>query len=203
MPQPKIACRTLLAAAGLLASGRAFAESPDGRVQVRIATDHGDILAALEVAKAPVTCAISLRYVDEAATTAQLLPRHPGAGGADGGPDRGRDRRPAQALSPIAHESTLMTGLRHQDGTLSMAREGRTRRPRTSSSARASPHTWTPTPAAPGDNAGYAAFGQVVQGMDAARAILALPTTGAARNPEMQGQMLDPPVRIVSMRRER
>lgn len=38
--------------------------------------------------------------------------------------------------------------------------------------------------------------------MDIVRAILALPTTGVARNPEMQGQMLDPPVRIVSMRRQ-
>ena len=44
--------------------------------------------------------------------------------------------------------------------------------------------------------------GQVVQGMDVVRAILALPTTGVARDPAMQGQILDPPVRIVSMRRE-
>ena len=56
-------------------------------------------------------------------------------------------------------------------------------------------------PTAPGDNAGYAAFGQVIEGMDVARAILALPTPGVAQNPVMQGQMLDPPVPIVSMKR--
>ncbi len=56
-------------------------------------------------------------------------------------------------------------------------------------------------PGAPGDNLGYAAFGRVVDGMEIARAILAQPTTGAARTPEMQGQMLDPPVPILSMKR--
>ncbi len=45
----------------------AFAQTADGRVQVRIATDHGDILAALEAAKAPITCANFLRYVDSPA----------------------------------------------------------------------------------------------------------------------------------------
>ena len=56
-------------------------------------------------------------------------------------------------------------------------------------------------PAATSDNAGYAAFGQVLQDMEVVRAILALPTTGLARNPSMQGQILDPPVRILSMKR--
>jgi peptidyl-prolyl cis-trans isomerase A (cyclophilin A) len=56
-------------------------------------------------------------------------------------------------------------------------------------------------PDQPGDNLGYAAFGQVIEGMDVARAILALPTTGSALNPAMQGEMLDPPVRILSARR--
>jgi peptidyl-prolyl cis-trans isomerase A (cyclophilin A) len=37
--------------------------------------------------------------------------------------------------------------------------------------------------------------------MDVARAILAMPTTGAAQTPAMQGQMIDPPVSILSARR--
>jgi peptidyl-prolyl cis-trans isomerase A (cyclophilin A) len=56
-------------------------------------------------------------------------------------------------------------------------------------------------PAAPGDNLGYAAFGQVVEGMDVARSILIAPRNGPAPTPIMQGQMLDPPVRILSARR--
>ena len=53
-------------------------------------------------------------------------------------------------------------------------------------------------PELPGDNAGYAAFGQVIEGMEVARAILALPTGGAALNPQMQGEMLNPPVVILN-----
>ena len=56
-------------------------------------------------------------------------------------------------------------------------------------------------PSQPGDNQGFAAFGRVVQGMDVVHAILALPTNGVARNPVMQGQILSPPVAIVTMRR--
>jgi peptidyl-prolyl cis-trans isomerase A (cyclophilin A) len=56
-------------------------------------------------------------------------------------------------------------------------------------------------PAAAGDNLGFAAFGRVVQGMDVAKKILALPTPGKAINPVMKGQILDPPVPITSARR--
>jgi len=37
--------------------------------------------------------------------------------------------------------------------------------------------------------------------MDVVKAILALPTNGVAKNPTMQGQILSPPVSIVTMRR--
>ena len=56
-------------------------------------------------------------------------------------------------------------------------------------------------PSQPGDNLGFAAFGRVTDGMDVVKAILALPTNGVARNPVMQGQILSPPVTIVTMRR--
>jgi peptidyl-prolyl cis-trans isomerase A (cyclophilin A) len=56
-------------------------------------------------------------------------------------------------------------------------------------------------PAAPGDNAGYAAFGQVVEGMEVVRAILAAPTGGPAPTPVMAGQILNPPVKITTARR--
>jgi peptidyl-prolyl cis-trans isomerase A (cyclophilin A) len=108
---------------------------------------------------------------------------------------------PRKLYPPIAHESTRVTGLRHLDGALSMARFA----PGTATSDFSiccgdAPYL-DAHPDAPGDNAGYAAFGQVVDGMDVARAILAMPTTGAVDNPAMQGQMLDPPVKILSARR--
>ncbi|MGI9168563.1 MAG: peptidylprolyl isomerase, partial [Caulobacteraceae bacterium] len=56
-------------------------------------------------------------------------------------------------------------------------------------------------PKASGDNLGFAAFGHVVDGMDVVRAILALPTSPTAGDPDMAGQMLNPPVPIVGARR--
>lgn len=113
----------------------------------------------------------------------------------------GLQNDPAKLLPPIAHESTTMTGLAHVDGTISMARDA----PGTATadfficSGEAS--YLDAHPNASGDNAGYAAFGAVVEGMDVVRAILALPTPGKALNPAMAGQILDPPVPIVSMKR--
>jgi peptidyl-prolyl cis-trans isomerase A (cyclophilin A) len=94
-----------------------------------------------------------------------------------------------------------MTGLAHADGTISMAREA----PGTAMAdfflCSGSASYLDANPKAAGDNAGYAAFGAVVLGMDVVRAILALPTPGVARTPSMQGQVLDPPVTILSMKR--
>jgi peptidyl-prolyl cis-trans isomerase A (cyclophilin A) len=55
-------------------------------------------------------------------------------------------------------------------------------------------------PTQSGDNLGYAAFGQVIDGMDVVKKILALPTDGFARNPAMKGQILTIPVPIIKMR---
>jgi peptidyl-prolyl cis-trans isomerase A (cyclophilin A) len=110
-------------------------------------------------------------------------------------------RDPAKLFPPIAHESTLVTGLKHVDGAISMARLA----PGTAQSdfticCGESPHM-DAKPESEGDTLGYAAFGQVVEGMEVARAILASPRNGPAPSPVMQGQMLDPPVKILSARR--
>jgi peptidyl-prolyl cis-trans isomerase A (cyclophilin A) len=108
---------------------------------------------------------------------------------------------PAKLFPPIAHESTLATGLKHLDGTLSMARFAPGTAAADFSICCGDAPYLDADPTLPGDNLGYAAFGQVIEGMDVARAILAMPTTGVALNPAMQGQILDPPVKIVSARR--
>jgi peptidyl-prolyl cis-trans isomerase A (cyclophilin A) len=108
---------------------------------------------------------------------------------------------PAKLYPPIAHESTLVTGLKHQDGTLSMARFAPGTAASDFSIICGEASQMDAHPNEPGDNQGYAAFGQVTLGMDVVRAILALPTGGPALNPEMAGEMLNPPVRIVSARR--
>ena len=200
MPGPAIRRRTLLAAAGVLATSPALAQPPVPRVAIK--TDHGLIVVALAADKAPITAANFLRYVDARRFDGSSFYRAVRAGAAgDGLIEGGLENDPAKLFPPIAHESTTKTGLSHQDGTISMARYG----PGTATAdfficAGPAPYL-DANPAGTGDNLGYAAFGQVAQGMDVVRAILALPTNGVARNPAMKGQMLSPPVAIVTMRR--
>jgi peptidyl-prolyl cis-trans isomerase A (cyclophilin A) len=192
--------RTVLSAAALLAAGPALAAP--AKPKVAISTPHGVIVVELEAVKAPITAANFLRYVDSGKYDggsfyrAARTPGVPGAGTIQGGPSPRARRWP-----PIAHESTRMTGLRHRPGTISMTRN----QPGSATTdfficASAEPYL-DAHPGAPGDNQGFAAFGQVVQGMGVVRRILAMRSDGAAIVPAMKGQMLNPPVPIIGMKR--
>ena len=192
--------RHLLVAAAALAAGPAWTQP--ARTRLRLQTEKGVIVVELADDKAPITVANFLHYVDTGRLDGAVFYR---ASRAPGSPSVGLIeagvKDPAKLFPPIAHESTLVTGLRHLDGTLSMARFA----PGTATSDFSvccgdAPYL-DAHPEAPGDNVGYAAFGQVTEGMEVARAILAMPTTGAALNPVMQGQIIDPPIKIVSARR--
>jgi peptidyl-prolyl cis-trans isomerase A (cyclophilin A) len=207
--------RRLLAAGAALGvgpvlNGPAWAQSAParpvpatpGRPRVRLETAMGAIVLELAADKAPVTVANYLRYVDArrydgtAFFRATQAPGAPTVGFVQAG-----IKVAAKLYPAIAHESTLQTGLKHLDGTISMARLGLgTAQSDFVICSGAAPHM-DANPTAPGDNAGYAAFGQVVEGMDAVRAILAAPRGGAAPSPVMAGQILNPPVKIVSARR--
>ena len=193
--------RGLLAAAALWMAHplRALAAA---KPRVAIQTSHGVIVVELEDQKAPITAANFLRYVDAgkydggAFFRASREPGVPGAGTIQGGPSP-----KARPFRPIAHESTKMTGLRHKTGAISMARNA----PGTATSdfficASAQPYL-DAHPGGRGDNQGFAVFGQVVSGMAVVRKILSLPTPGKAEDPAMKGQMLDPTVPIVGMKR--
>jgi peptidyl-prolyl cis-trans isomerase A (cyclophilin A) len=169
---------------------------------VRLDTETGVIVAELADDKAPITVANFLRYVDTRRMDGAVFYR---ASRAPGAPTVGfieaGIKDGAKLFPPIAHESTTATGLKHLDGSLSMARFA----PGTAQSdfsifSGDAPYL-DADPTQPGDNLGYAVFGQVVEGMEVVRAILALPTTGVAENPAMEGQILDPPIRIVTARR--
>jgi peptidyl-prolyl cis-trans isomerase A (cyclophilin A) len=192
--------RTVLTGAAALLARPVFAKGSNPKVVIQ--TGQGAIVLELAADKAPVTAANFLRYVDARRFDGSTFYRAvrtgaPGLGLIEGG----LQNAAGKLYPPIAHESTLNTGLSHQDGTISMARYGQG----TATAdffVCAGPATYLDAnPSAQGDNAGYAAFGQVVEGMDVVRAILALPTNGVARNPSMKGQILSPPVTIVSMRR--
>jgi peptidyl-prolyl cis-trans isomerase A (cyclophilin A) len=103
----------------------------------------------------------------------------------------------AESLGSIAHESTQVTGLRHDAGTLSMARNG----VGTADSeffivAEASPHLNAGGARQP-DGHGFAAFGRVVAGMAIVRAIQARAQVAGA---DLHGTLTDR-VPIISMQR--
>ena len=197
-----IARRTLLGAVGLVAASPLPVFAAPSKPRVAIQTDHGTIVVELEDKKAPITSANFLRYVDAHKYDGGTFYRASktkgvkGAGSIQGGPP---DR--VRRFAPIAHESTRQTGIKHRAGTISMARNA----PGTATCdffICATPQPYLDAqPGGKGDNEGFAAFGGVVQGLDVVKKILALKADGPALYPAMKGQMLDPVVQIVSMKR--
>jgi len=105
-------------------------------------------------------------------------------------------------LPPIAHETTKITGLRHRDGVISMARDA----PGSATSEfficlgdnPALDHGGARNK----DGQGFAAFGRVAEGMDVVRAIHDAPTVSRSGDPYMKGQMIEKPVRILELSRK-
>lgn len=169
-------------------------------VRVRLDTDAGPIVLALDAKHAPVTAANFVRYVDEHRFDGTFFYRAARTKGAQGRGfvQAGIRHSARKALPPIAHEPTSKTGLEHVDGTVSMAR---------AAPAGAMGDFFIivggamPAMDAHGGEPGFAAFGRVEEGMDVARHILAAPTVANAGRGPMRGQMIEKPVRIVSARR--
>ncbi|HYJ29684.1 MAG TPA: peptidylprolyl isomerase [Allosphingosinicella sp.] len=187
------------AAAANSAEPRAPEPLPD-IVRVRLETDAGTIVVALDARRAPITTANFVRYVDEErfdGTTFYRASRTPGSEGR--GFIQGGIRRDVRRMFPaILHEPTSETGLTHREGTISMARA------ETGAGAIGDffiTASAMPTLDARRGSPGYAAFGRVVEGMDVVRRILAAPTVANAGRGAMRGQMLSPTIRIVSARR--
>jgi peptidyl-prolyl cis-trans isomerase A (cyclophilin A) len=169
-------------------------------VRVRLETEEGPILLALDHKRAPITTANFVRYAEEGrfdGTNFYRAAPTKGAGKGRGFIQGGIRRNYRRMLPPIAHEPTNETGLRHEAGTISMAR---------TAPGNAMGEFFVTTEAMPSMDAkagapGYAAFGKVVEGMDTVRRILAAPTVPNAGRGAMRGQMIAQPVRIVSAKR--
>ncbi len=169
-------------------------------VRVRLETEAGPILLALDHKKAPVTTANFVRYVDEKRFDGTFFYRAARTKGATGrGFVQGGIRHSARrSFPPIAHEPTEKTGLRHVDGTVSMARAAPAGAMGDFFIIVGGPMpAMDSKPGAPG----FAAFGRVEEGMDTVRSLLAAPTVPNAGRGPMRGQMIEKPVRIVSARR--
>jgi len=180
-----------------------------GIVRVRVETELGVILLEVDQAKAPVTAANFLRYVDaghynggtwhrtvkldnQPESTIKIEVIQAGVN-----PDRAKESFP-----PIALERTNKTGLLHKDGAISMARGG----PDSATSGWFICINDQPSLDFGGmrnpDGQGFAAFGRVVTGMDVVRRIQAAPSS-PTRTTNTEAQRLTPPIKIVSVARVR
>lgn len=173
-------------------------------VRVVLTTSLGPITVLLEKERAPITSANFLRYVDQKRYDGISFFRRSQA---PGEPTKGFVQAgttdPKRILPPIAHEPTTKTGLSHVDGALSAPRfaPGTARGDFTIILGGA---PWMDAnPAATGDNLGFAVFGRVVEGMDVVAKILAAPTSTTKGDGVFKGEILEPPVQILSARRVR
>ncbi len=169
--------------------------------QIRLTTELGVIEAELHADQAPATVANFLKYVDAGRYTGGVFHRtvklnpdnQPHStvkieviqGGVN--PEHAEKDWP-----PLALERTRDTGLKHLDGTLSMARAG----PDTATSdffvcIGAQPELDFGGKRNP-DGQGFAAFGRVTKGLDIVKRIQTAPA---------EGQKLTPAIRILKIER--
>jgi peptidyl-prolyl cis-trans isomerase A (cyclophilin A) len=188
---------------GLVSSIPAHAD-PTARVELK--TGLGPIVVEVDLAHAPISAGEFLRYVD--------------AGLYDGGAFYGvvrsdNDHGPAhiaviqgglttmeRALPPVAHETTMQSGIHHIDGVISLARRelGTTRGAKFFICVGDQPALDFGGVRNP-DGQGFAAFGHVVSGMDVVRKIHALPTDPNSGDGATKGQLLRKSVVILSASR--
>lgn len=175
-------------------------------VRVALVTELGTIELELDNKHAPITTQNFVRYVDLkrfdgiAFYRAMRLPWGEQPNGLIQG---GLQGNPLKVFKPIAHEPTSVTGISHKAGTISMARHA----PGTATA------DWSillsdlpsldadPKASEPEAQAGFAAFGRVTAGMDVVRKIWDAPLSPTKGEGPLKGQMLEPPIRILSARR--
>ena len=168
-------------------------------IMINMETNLGSIQIELYPDKAPITVANFLQYVNDARYDELHFYRVVHMGNQ---PDNKIkieviqgglkiDKHPME-LPPIHHETTIITGIKHEDGTLSMARL----EPGTASSeificVNDQPELNFGGKRNP-DGQGFAAFGKVVSGMDIVRQIQSKPE---------KEQMLAKPIKVNSIKR--
>lgn len=180
---------------------------PTTAVEVTLRTAMGDIELELYPNRAPVTVRNFLAYVDAGHFDGGSFYRVVRLDNDNGDPkieviQGGASPWGRGEFSPIAHESTEETGLLHIDGTISMAR---------GDINTATSEFFICLGDQPGldhgaarntDLRGFAAFGQVISGMDVVRSINRIRDTTSGNTGYTGGQMLNEPVQILEAVRE-
>jgi peptidyl-prolyl cis-trans isomerase A (cyclophilin A) len=203
---------TLLAAMLFSAAGHANDNANPGdqaetAVRVALDTDRGTILVEVYPQAAPRSAGDFLRYVDEGLYDDAGFYRVVRPDNDRGAPIisvvQGGVLDMEAPAPGIDHETTAVTGLRHVDGTVSIARG----RPGTGSAAAFfivigdQPSLDFGGMRNP-DGQGFAAFGTVIDGMERVREINAIRAEAPTDDDYVRGQILDEPVRFRARRVE-
>jgi len=187
-------------------SGRCGAADAGGDRICRVVIDtvRGPIGVLLELGRAPISAGDFLRYVDRGLYVGGAFYRTVRP---DDDPQpikidvvQGGLTDESKYLDPIAHEPTSRTGLRHRNGTISIARDAVGTgtagaffvcigdQPALDFGGQRNP-----------DGQGFAAFGHVTHGMKLIREIWALKTQGPRGS--SVGELIASPVKILGARR--
>ena len=196
-----------LTAAGKPARAPVLKPLPIGdTVKVAMVTDLGTIELELDHKHAPLTVENFMRYVDlrrfDGAVFYRVMKLKWGEQ-PNGLVQGGLQGNPLKVFKPVAHEPTSLTGLAHVPGAIAMARNA----PGTAMAdfsimlSRLEGLDADPKSPEPERQAGFAVFGMVTNGMDVVRKIYELPLSETKGQGIMRGQMIDKPVRILSVRR--
>ncbi|NNF15015.1 MAG: peptidylprolyl isomerase [Gemmatimonadetes bacterium] len=184
-------------ASAALTAGCASAQESLVGVRVAMHTEAGVFELVLDTVRAPITATNFLRYVDAGGYSDGYFHRTVRD---DNQPTdsvkidvvQGSRARGFEGFGRIPLERTSLTGLRHEDGAISMARGG----PDTASSdfficVGPQPELDFGGARNP-DGQGFAVFGEVVSGMEVVRRI---------HEADAEGQRLTPPIAILFMER--
>lgn len=176
-------------------------------VRVRVQTELGDVVLEVDPVKAPISTANFLNYVDGGHYDGGVFHRTVKMDNQPESPVKieviqagVNPVRAKEGFPAIALERTSVTGLRHKDGAVSMARGG----PDSATSGWFICINDQPSLDFGGarnpDGQGFAAFGRVVSGMDVVRIIQSAPSS-PARTTNAEAQRLTPPIKIVKVSR--
>ena len=195
----------LLALAAAKPAPRPPAPLPDV-VRVAITTELGTIAVDLDAKRAPVTVRNFVRYADQRrfdGTVFYRVMRLAWGQQPNGLIQAGTRGDAKRELAPITHEPTSQTGVLHKAGAISMARFAPGTAKGDFSILLSDMPGLDADPASPNPElqAGFAAFGQVSSGMDVVRKIYDVPLSPTAGQGVLNGQMIEKPVRILTVRR--
>ena len=175
-------------------------------VRVAMVTELGTITLDLDAKHAPVTARNFVRYADQHRFDGIMfyrVMRLTWGQQPNGLIQAGTRGDPRRELPPVAHEPTSQTGVLHKVGAISMARwaPGTAKGDFSILLSDMPGLDADPVSANPELQAGFAAFGHVVEGMDVVRKIYDVPLSATEGQGVMKGQMIAKPVRVLTVRR--